>query len=71
MGHPMTMARKSGEFGNLIPRKCCHLEGNLNLSDIKKYIRNSGKRDHIPGKFAFFRAVLMTCTCEEAHVHTL
>ena len=51
------MARKSGEFGNLIPRKCCHLEGNLNLSDIKKYIRNSGKRDHIPGKFEFFRAV--------------
>ena len=24
---------------------------------IKKYIRNSGKFDHIPGKLAFFRAV--------------
>ena len=45
---------------NVIPRKFCYLEGNFDFFGIKKYIRNSGKLDHIPGKFAFFRAVLVT-----------
>ena len=58
--HILTMARKNGEFGNVIPRKFCHLEGNFNLLDIKEIQKNSGKFDHMPRKFAFFRAVILT-----------
>ena len=54
-----TMARKYGEFRNVIPRKFCQLEGILTFW-IKKYVRNSRKFDHFPGKFAFFWVVLPT-----------
>ena len=65
-------AGKSGELGNLIPGKFCHLEGNfvtwreILVNEIKKYIRNGGKFCYTEGKFwtifpgnvAFFPAVL-------------
>ena len=50
------MAQKNGKFGNVIPRNFCHLEGNFDFLD-KEIHKNGRKFDHLPVKFAFFRAV--------------
>ena len=60
---PRTMTRKNVEFGNAIPRKFCHLEGNFNFW-MKEYLKNSGKFDHIPGKLAFF----LSCAKDQTRV---
>ena len=52
------MARKSGNLGMSFPGNSAIWREILTFW-IKKYIRNRGKFDYIPGKFAFFRAVVI------------
>ena len=55
----VNMARENEEFGNVTPRKVCHLEGNFDFL-IKKYRGNSGK-------FAFLRAVVVRMLALQSH----